>query len=440
MSAAAASSSAAAAPLQVVENVTQSSQDLLAALPSNPVIKINDEGKHYYLCAYSGLPVIEAASFPENVLRGKAVRDPTARLRGVFYDYNCAAAWLRLRKPQLDAKLYQFILDWVIARAKETNKDVVGDFFMAPPASWLMANEDSGAPAKTVEEWIAAYRGRRFPGHDVRADEDYAMREAAKKEREEKAKARKAAAAAAAAETDNKLPPFSSKKSKAKGTLATSSSSSVSSIPVKSMEYDGVVKQLKKSGSSSKLIAAPASPIEKQKKKRAPKKDGEKKPGKAMKKEKKLSSSSDSASSSSSASSASAKKEKKPKAEKKEKKSGDEAPAKSRKRAEPAEDVKEPAAKRAAAAPVVGDRLPSSKRVMNLRLGAKASGEVESTNFYSSMLKAFAASASQFKGPEYVGLLTVSKGTMRLESLSSAARIEVKDVVMADCEIEMSKK
>lgn len=445
------SSSAAATP----STALLTADHLLAELPLAPPITNDADGRPQYLCTYSSLPITSAsAAFPEAVIRGRTPKDPTARPRGRFISYNAMLAWLVMRRNKMAPELYDFIKSWINTRAHEVNKQhgASVELIRAPPATWLQPDE-TGTVRCDEQEWVDAHKGPIFLAGDISPAVDHAMRNAHMSDRHKKAVQRKvatetsAAAGAAAAKVSRIGEPESDEDDAETSTPSKPLKVSVTPASL-TMDFDKVLEEMRARGfvfsqpSAAPAPSAPAAP----KKQRAPKKkpaaDDDKKEKKEEKKDKK-------------------KEKKEEKKEKKEEKKAARviddddddaavaappvaaapAPAEpkkaaARKRSASSDDaeVKVPAGKRQAAVEVA-TRLPKGTRQMVYKLGQKGSGEVESTNFYSALSKAFVGSAKQFRAPEYVGILTVQRGQLKLQSLSSSAAVLVPDVEMADAEL-----
>lgn len=435
------------------------SDHLIAELPLQPVISKHDE-RVFYACNYCNLPIYgSAAAFPEAVLRGREPKDPTTRLRGRFISYNAMLAWLAERRQRLPQDLYTFVRGWVDKRARDVNPQYNGKAALvrAPPAHWLVAQEDGAAPLCTEQQWVDAHKGPIFFGGDIDPAVELEMRSAHLRDRQKKADARKSAPAslaglADAADLDDAPPQTpppppheTSAASKAPEQPAPtdtprSTASSLSSR-MSSQALDQVLAELIARGyvkdsrvdppaaaapaaSSAAAVAKAAAP-----KKRANKSDAEKEAKKKEKKEKiaaakaKLTAAKQIEAAADAAVAEAAKVVAKASAPRKRSVDSDQAEA-----------VKVPAGKRAAAEPEVGSKLPKGTRTMVFKLGQKLSGEVEA-DFYKSLTRAFVGSAKQFRGPEFAALLTCHKGTLRLQSLTGAAAVVVPEMEMADAEL-----
>lgn len=445
------SSASAAAP----STTLLTADHLLAELPLAPPITDDADGRPQYLCTYSSLPITSsAAAFPEAVIRGRTPKDPTARLRGRFISYNAMLAWLVMRRNKMAPELYDFIKTWINTRAHEVNKQhgATVELIRAPPATWLQPDE-TGSVRCDEQEWVDAHKGPIFLAGDIAPAVDKAMRNAHMNDRQKKAVQRKAAtessaAADAAAKRVSRIgePESDADEDAESSTLSKplKVSAAASVTPAVTMDFDKVLEEMRARGfvfsqpGAPSAAPAPAAPkkqraapkkkpaaADEDKKEKKEKKKSDKKEKKEKKEEKKekaarvIDDGDDDAAVAAPAAAAPAPAEPKKAAARKRSASSDEA------------EVKVPAGKRQAAVEVA-TRLPKGTRQMVYKLGQKGSGEVEATNFYSALSKAFVGSAKQFRAPEYVGILTVQRGQLKLQSLSSSAAVIVPDVEMAD--------
>ena len=108
----------------------------------------------------------------------------TSRLRGPFYDQNCALAFLVENKHLMPETNYLFAVDYIIKQRANSTPN----FCRAPPSAWLKTGKYDQA------RWLAAYKGPRVVGQiDLKAEHEKAIAVAVARERQVKQNERRAA-------------------------------------------------------------------------------------------------------------------------------------------------------------------------------------------------------------------------------------------------------
>lgn len=228
-------------------------------LSLSPPIFRGEDGHFFYKCDYSGLPCESAFAFPESVLKGRVTKEPSSRLRGRFYDANCAIAWLKQNKENIPPAIYEAAVEWVCVRVSAVHgADSRAHFVLAPPASWLDINGGN----KTPDQWLALYKSPSRVVAEITAAEDKAVRDVQKADRAEKKKRSKEESAS----TDELKEPKAPKKKKNKAheeddASSVSSSSSSGKKPkvpkVKKVPSDGALPTVVAPPATLKVVKAP---------------------------------------------------------------------------------------------------------------------------------------------------------------------------------------
>lgn len=138
-------------------------------------------GHFYFRCAYTDFACREAVCIPEAILKGNACSATTGKMRGPFFDLNCALAFVVENQHLLPQQAYEHTVDYLVNRA-----DTPG-FARAPPLHYLdiFYSRDS---------FVSQYIGPRVVGEpDMKADVVAAIAVAEKRDRQEKQNALRAA-------------------------------------------------------------------------------------------------------------------------------------------------------------------------------------------------------------------------------------------------------
>lgn len=220
-------------------------------LSLSPPIFGGEGGHFFYKCDYSGLPCESAFAFPESVLKGRVTKEPSSRLRGRFYDANCAIAWLKQNKENIPPAIYEAAVEWVCVRVSAVHgADSRAHFVLAPPASWLDINGGN----KTPEQWLALYKSPSRVIAEITAAEEKAVRDVQKADRAEKKKRSKDESAS----TDEVKEPKAPKKKKNKAKEEDDASSVSSSSSTGNKPKVPKVKKVPSDAALPTVVAPPA--------------------------------------------------------------------------------------------------------------------------------------------------------------------------------------